>query len=122
MGLLKTLFGGSKNAETIITKGAELLDNAFYTKQEKAENKKSLWGLWIEYQKATSGQNLARRVIALMVVGVYLFLILFAVAVLPFIPKWSEMIFVILRETLMKPFLLVIGFYFATHLLRAYKK
>lgn len=69
------VFGTDKAAESLIDNTANALDKLWYTKEEKAEDRaKSATearGMVIEWMKATSGQNLARRLIALTVTIVW---------------------------------------------------
>ena len=121
MGWLKKLFGDGKSADKIVDKGFELFDDVTFTKQEKAQNKIKLLDFWLKWQEQTKGQNLARRLIALMVVGLYVFLILFAVAMYKFQPSWANMAYIMLKDTLLQPFNIIIAFYFANALIRDYK-
>ena len=121
MGLLKKLLGGGKSADKIVEKGTELFDEAIFTKQEKAENKIKLLDFWLKWQEQTKGQNLARRMIALMLVGLYVVLVLGTVIIHKFDPVWSTMIYNTLKDVLMQPFNIVIGFYFANALIKEYK-
>ena len=121
MGLISKILGSTKNADIIVKKGAEFIDHAFYTDEEKAENKVKLVDFYLKYQETTKGQNLARRMIALMLVGLYVALILMAVVVYPFNPLWSNMLFTTLKDVLMQPFNIVVAFYFGSHLLRNFR-
>ena len=74
--LLRKILGGGKSADKIVNKGFELFDDVTFTKQEKAENKIKLLDFWLKWQEQTKGQNLARRMIALLLVGLYVVLVL----------------------------------------------
>ena len=108
--LLGAIFGSDKNTESVLTG----IDNAFFTKEEKSE-------YFLKYLAATQPQNMARRMIAVIVVLLWSTLIVLAVAVQPWMPEWSNRIFHILEDAVNTPFSIIIGFYFAAHLARAWK-
>ena len=120
MGLISRILGSGKNAETIIEKGVEFIDNAFYTDEEKARNKTKFIDFYIEYQKTTSGQNLARRILSITVVSSYLFFALFGIVVYKFDVSWSSIIFDFVKELSMVVGI-IIAFYFGHGILRTYK-
>lgn len=76
MSILGTLFGwitgGSSAADTVVNTGAKMLDNAFYTDQEKSADNQKLLDWYLKYQEATAPQNVARRIIAIMVISFWL--------------------------------------------------
>jgi len=109
--LLSNLFGSSKALQTI----AEGVDKAWFTDQEKS-------GAFLEYLKASQPQNVSRRVIAVVVVALWVALILLAVATHAFAPLYSRFVFDVLAEHVSTPFAIVLGFYFAAHIVRAAKK
>jgi len=108
--ILGAIFGSSENTGKIINQ----VDNAFFTKQEKSE-------YLLKYLSASQPQNLARRIIAVMVVFMWMLLILIAVAVYKFDPGFSAFVFSTLDNNVNTPFSIIIGFYFAAHLARAWK-
>lgn len=69
MSWLGKLFGTDKAVGSVLETGKELLDDAFYTDDEKAsdrkESAKDVRAMIVEWMKNTQGQNLSRRVIAL---------------------------------------------------------
>ena len=69
MSWLGKLFGTDKAVGKVLETGKELLDDAFYTDDEKAsdrkESAKDVRAMIVEWMKNTQGQNLSRRVIAL---------------------------------------------------------
>ena len=77
MGFLKALFPGADVAGNVVEKGLGMLDKAFYTDQEKAEDariaKKALVDEYLRWLEATSGQNRARRALALLVASLWAF-------------------------------------------------
>ena len=121
MGLISKILGSGVSADKIVDKGFQLFDDVTFTKQEKAGNKIKLLDFWLKWQEQTKGQNLARRMIALILVGLYVLLVLMAVTVYKFDIGWSTMIFDTLTDTLKQPFNIIIGFYFANALIKEYK-
>ncbi len=109
--ILGAIFGSSKNTETVLSG----IDKAFFTKEEKAD-------YFLKYLAATQPQNMARRLIAVIVVALWTLLILVGVFTHPFMPEWSSSIFYTLEDVVNTPFSIIVGFYFAAHLARAWKK
>lgn len=71
------LFGTDRAVEKVVDTATTLLDEAFYTDEEKAvsraEARREAQGMVVEWMNATSGSRLARRVIAFMITGTWLF-------------------------------------------------
>ncbi len=109
--ILGAIFGSSKNTEAVFSG----IDKAFFTKEEKAD-------YFLKYLGATQPQNMARRFIAIIVVFLWALLVLLAVVVHPWMPAWSDIIFSILEDVVNTPFSIIIVFYFAAHLARAWNK
>ena len=119
--ILAAIFGSSKNTETIVDGAVSGLDKIFFTSEEKAEANQKLGEWYLKYLAATQPQNLARRFIALIVVVLWALLILSAVALYRFDTGYSMFIFDTLNENVNTPFSIIIGFYFAAHLARAWQ-
>ena len=119
MGIFKTIFAGPETARKVLDAGLSGIDQAWFTGQEKAA-----W--FLKYLSATQPQNLARRVIAFGIVGLWMFLVILAVLIgLVFgIEEGARSLFVfsVIKELVQIPFLGIMAFYFATHLLRAKDK
>ena len=122
MNILASIFGSAKNTETIVDGATKGLDKLFFTKEEKSEANQKLSDWYLKYLAATQPQNLARRLIAMIVVGVWAILILFGVGIRWFSITYSDYVFTVLTDVVAQPFLLVTGFYFLTHAVRAYQK
>jgi F0F1-type ATP synthase assembly protein I len=75
-GFLKNIFGGSD----IIKKGAELLDEAFYTDEEKAQDKERLIQLKAEQKikllEAYHPFKVTQRILAVAFVFTFLFIVI----------------------------------------------
>lgn len=103
-GVLSMFSGTNSVAGDVIKKTTDGiidgLDDAKFTEQEKAEFAKDVYKsfmpMWMELQKtlATEGtpSSLARRVLAFMIMGVFLGLIVLACAVWKVDSKWAEFI------------------------------
>ncbi len=111
MNILGAIFGSSKHTGTVLSG----IDKAFFTKEEKSE-------YFLKYLAATQPQNLARRLIAVLVVALWALLILIGIVAHYFNEKYADFIFDLLRDVVNTPFTIIIGFYFAAHLARAWKK
>jgi len=76
LSLLGKLFGTDKARDSLINGTMKALDSLKYTHQERAEDSAAsvteARSMLIEWLKNTQGQNLARRLIALVVTGVWL--------------------------------------------------
>ena len=110
MGVLSKIFGSKKTTNAIVS----TIDNAWFTDQEKSK-------YLLEYLAATQPQNMARRLIAFIVVALWALLVLIAVMVYKLDAGFSGFVFSTLHENVNTPFSIIIGFYFAAHLARAWK-
>ena len=122
MGILANIFGDKDIANKAVDGAIGGLDKMFFTQEEKAEANQKLSEWYLKYLEATQPQNLARRFIALIVVGLWALLILIGVAVKYWSDEFAEFVFRVLAEIVMNPFLMIMGFYFLTHAVRAYQK
>lgn len=121
MSLWATLFGGSKNAETIVDGAVKGMDKLWFTDEEKNDAQQKLNEWYLRYLETTQPQNLARRLIAIIVVGVWALLLLFSVAMYKFDPGYSSWIFATMDKLINQPFMIIIGFYFLTQTVRAWR-
>ena len=121
------VFGTDKAAETLVDRTASALDKLVYTKEEQAEDEArsvtEARQMIVDWMKATSGQNLARRIIALVVTAMWV-VAKTATLVLSLVPVWVRDVDIDkFRETLKiiadsssdvtSAMMLVLGFYFA---------
>lgn len=121
MGLLDKLFGSDKQLDKLTTGAVNGLDKIFFTQEEKAEANQKLSEWYLKYLQATQPQNLARRLIAMVVVALWALLILIGVLLFRLDPGWSAFVFSTLDNIVNNPFMIIVGFYFLTHAVRAYK-
>lgn len=121
MGILSSIFGSSKNAETIVTGASKGLDAIFFTKEEKSQANQKLADWYLKYLAATQPQNLARRLLALIVALLWAVLILFGIAIRWVSFEMSDFVFKVMNELVHQPFMLIMGFYFLAHIVRTYQ-
>lgn len=99
MSWLNAILGTPKVIETaaeVVKSGASMLDNAFYTDQEKATNQTKMVDVWLKLQMLWANDNSvsasARRLIALLVYSAFLFLVMFACVVYKWDKEWATFI------------------------------
>ena len=113
-----------KNAGKIIDGTKEIIDDAFFTDEEKSDAKAGVLKWLLQYQEATKPQNFARRIIAILIVLLWVLLVLIA-SISGYWEtgegSYAEYIFMVLSDVVNEPFMIVLGFYFLTHVVRAYK-
>lgn len=96
---IKEIFGAPQlvtaAAETVKS-GMDMLDKAFYTQQEKAENANKYIDIWLKLQMILANDNsiaaVTRRFIAIAIVGNFLFLLTFAALIYRVDKEWSAFI------------------------------
>ena len=85
MSFLGRLFGTEKALESVVDGVSNGLDALVYTDEEKANDaaadRSEARSMIIEWMRATQGQNLSRRLIALSITGVWLSMYVFSVIV-----------------------------------------
>jgi len=125
-GFFGKLFGTDKAIEKGIDVVSNGLDKLIYTSEEKADDAASdrseARKMTIEWMRTTQGQNLARRLLALIVTATWLFMYLLSTA-LDVASIWSETHLKALQETagaigtrateMNGAMMLILGFYFA---------
>lgn len=128
MSLLAWLTGTTDSASNTVEKSLSIIDEVFHTDQEKAEGKQKTLDWFLKYQEATKPQNIARRLIAIQVTALWMFLILLGVVTKYFEDDTTEesdsfslFIFETLSENVNEPFAIIMGFYFLTHALKGLK-
>lgn len=121
MGLLRSIFATPDTANSAVKAVISAGDKIWYTEEEKAEGRLKLNQWYLDYLKVTSGQHLARRIIAFLLVGLWTFLTLLAALVWPFSSEYSDFLFEVVRDSVMNPVNIIIGFYFLTHAVKNIK-
>lgn len=120
--LLGAIFGSSKNTETLVNGAVAGIDKLFFTVEEKAEGMAQMRDWYLKYLEATQPQNLARRLIAIAVVALWALLVLVATFGYLADPNYAGFVFDVIEENVNIPFGIIIGFYFAAHLVRQLPK
>jgi len=120
--VFKWIFANPERGDKVLSAATSGLDKAFFTKEERADASAKVGEWYLKWLAATDGQNLARRLIAFMVVFVWSALVLFCVAIRWVSFAMSDFVLVVLRDVVMQPFSIVIGFYFLTHAIRSFQK
>jgi hypothetical protein len=93
------LFGNSKVVETaadVVKAGVGMVDNAFYTDQEKAANSIKITDVWLKLQMLWANDNsvsaVTRRLIAFMSYGTFFFLLIFVCMIWKYDKEWATFI------------------------------
>jgi hypothetical protein len=117
------LFGSGKTVEKGLDMVSSGLDALVFTDQEKTVANQKVLDWKLKWIAATGPQSVARRVISYIIVGLWAYVLMLAVHfhILGF-TKEAEFLFKVLRDVLHWPFITIIGFYFAAHIVRANKK
>jgi len=123
MGFIANLFGGGSTTNKIVDGVISGADALFYTDEEKAVANQKILDFKLEWMKATQGQNIARRLIA---IGVTLAWLLAGIVVLTAkalgYDEFSKFAFEYLTSVITTPFMIIIGFYFAAHALKGLRR
>lgn len=112
------LTGGSDTAEKVVDGVSSGLDMMFYTDEEKAIANGKILDWKLKYATATAGQSISRRIIATIVSGLWGLIVLSA-SISGYFDNgkdsWSAYLMELLNSTVNTPFMIIIGFYFAAH-------
>jgi hypothetical protein len=96
MKLTDWLFAGPKAAEKVLDGTIAGIDKLVFTEEEKNDARKEALAMWLKLQEMmgeeTSVRGMTRRILAVMVVGVYIVLSLLSVAVWPWMKDWADFI------------------------------
>lgn len=122
MGWFDWITGGGKTAEKVVDGVSSGLDAMFFTDEEKSQANQKILDWKLKYFEATKSSNVTRRVIALMIVGLWVVLVVGMVISHGFgAVAYAEYLFKTLTDIVMQPFSIIIGFYFLAHVVRANK-
>ena len=125
MKWLTGLFGSSKNVETIVTTGAKGLyngiDKAFYTEEEKADDRSKRTAAFLKFFEMAADQNsirsITRRWLAFLVVGPTMLCFVLAMIGYLFTFEFADKMFDMFK--IMIPYAAgVLVFYFGPHFLK----
>jgi hypothetical protein len=110
------LTGETSTAKKVVDSVIDTGDALFYTDEEKARDYKSYRQWYLKYLEATQPQNIARRIIALIVTALWALLVLAGVIVDQFDNQRADYIFNTLTDIVNPPFMIIAGFYFLKHI------
>ena len=118
---IKSWLGSNEAVEKGIDLVGAGLDMSIYTAEEKSIAGQKILDWKLNWIKATGAQSVARRVIAFVVVGLWAYLVMLGVHLHVILGRKEEAKFVfdVLTEIVTNPFLMVMGFFYAAHLIRA---
>ncbi|MBW2645076.1 MAG: hypothetical protein JRE23_02655 [Deltaproteobacteria bacterium] len=119
MGFLTGILGTPKVVDTVadtVKSGMGMLDNAFYTDQEKAKDAGKVMETWLAIQKATANENsvrsITRRILAWIIMGTFVLLVVAACIVWKFDPGWAAYIKDTIVDTKLAYLALIVGFFY----------
>lgn len=112
MSWLSWLTGNSKTTETVADGIYNGIDKIFYTEEEKAEASTRGFELFVKYQEATQPQNVARRLIAVQVVAVWLLFVVIAGLGIVFGFDYKKELIDFIANVLNWPFMAIMTFYY----------
>ena len=121
LGILGRLFNPKMIAETARS-AVRGLDDIVYTDQEKAEKTETAQALYAKLWMAATPSAVSRRLIAVLLVATWCLLILFGVAIYAFGQvDTAEFTFRVLKEVLLQPVNIIVGFYFLKQIVTDYQ-
>ena len=113
--LLGNREAAAKTVDAVISTG----DKLFYTDEEKADFSERQRQWYLDYLKATQPAAVARRLIALVVCGVWALMLIAAMIAGAFDNQaYAEYLLNLLDETVSTPFSAILGFYFLNQIIR----
>ena len=123
MSWFSAILGTPKIVSTVaetVKSGVGMLDNAFYTDQEKAADAGKVMDTWLKIQNAIASENsirsITRRILAWAIMGTFLFLVISACVIYPFDSTWALYIKNTIQETQLCWLTVAVGvFYFGTY-------
>jgi len=120
MGIFSFLKSNKKTVDKVVDGAISGIDKIFYTNEERAEARRKLAEGVQGFVETTLDENTARsktrRVIAIMIMGVFLLLIVGAAAAYPWSSDYSNHLFEI-AESMSTFALMVAAFFFGAHML-----
>lgn len=115
MGWFSWLTGNSDATEKAVEGVTSLLDNAFYTEQEKGQVALKMLDFRIQFAQATQHMSISRRVITFAVTAVWVLTVLLLMAIGIMLGKEAasvQFLFETFVDIVNPPFMIIVGFYF----------
>lgn len=117
---LKAVFGAPEIVTAVantVRSGVDMVDKAFFTEQEKAENNVKIMDVWLKLQMILANDNsvsaLTRRIIAFLIISTFCFLVVFACIIYPLNHEWSGYILKVIVDSQLTYITLgICGFFF----------
>lgn len=123
MSFLARLFSSPKVVADTAKSAIRGLDDLVYTEQEKAEKTQQAQELYSKMWLAALPSALSRRLIAVMFVATWCLLIIVGVGLYAFGQADSaEFTFRVLKEVMLQPVNIIVGFYFLKQIVSEYRK
>ncbi|MBX2809492.1 MAG: hypothetical protein KTR20_12780 [Cellvibrionaceae bacterium] len=115
LSFLKGLFAGPETGGRIARAVIATGDAVVFTDEERSQ-----W--YLNYLEATQPQNRARRLIAVVVSGLWAFLVVLMCAAKWVSDAYAAFVFEVLSDVVMQPFSIILGFYFLKTLVTEVRK
>jgi len=127
IGTPKVVEAVTETATTVVKTGMSMLDNAFYTDQEKAESSKKMTDVWLKLQELLANDSgvsaIARRAVAFLITCTFCGILLFAVAIWRISKEWAQFALDVATKTYLgEAFLAVCIFFFGMYAFGKYTK
>jgi hypothetical protein len=122
MNIFKWFVSGSEAASKVLDGAVKGIDALVYTEEERAVMKQKLGDQWLELQKAlgeeTTVRSVTRRILAVLIVVPFVFLILFAAFVYKFDTEYAKFLLSLAESQFGWLVLGVAGFYFGPYMMQ----
>lgn len=115
MGMFSWLTGNSDATEKAVEGVSSLLDNAFYTDQEKGEVRLKMVDFHIRFAEATQHMSISRRIITIVVTAMWALVVLILLILGIVFGKDAasvKFVFDTMKDIVNPPFMIIVGFYF----------
>lgn len=103
-------------AADTVKSGVNMIDQAFYTDQEKAANQNKLLELWLKLQQLLANDNgvsaIARRAVAFLIMFTFCFLVFFACGIWWINAEWAKFVLQTIENSNLGYLALLVGFFF----------
>ena len=115
MGWFSWLTGNSDATEKAVDGAVSLLDNAFYTEEERGQVALKMLEFRIDFAKATQHMSISRRIITIVVTAMWALVVLILLALGIAFGKDAasvKFVFETMKDIVNPPFMIIVGFYF----------
>ena len=119
LGFIGSIFGSSESTNKAMDMISNGIDAAWFTREEKSQAAHKLLDLKLKWVQSTSGKNLARRVIAFTIVGIWAYILMLAVHFhIIGMTTQADFLFKVLKDIVNIPFAGIVSFYFLVQFTR----